>query len=269
MHFRDHFSSLTAQYAAFRPRYPAALFDYLVQVSPAADAAWDCACGSGQATLALAERFASVIATDASAAQIGAAPAHPKVTYRVARAEASGIDGASIDLIIVAQALHWFDLPEFYAEVRRVLRPGGVLAVWTYGAVQQVDPHIDPLIQELYRDILGPWWPPERRLVDEGYRTLDFPFEEWAPPAFSMEHRWSLPQLLGYFRSWSATGRYVAHHGIDPIAAFGERLRRVWGDPQQERTVKWPLSMRIGRMHRHASVDPASEPLELAANDIR
>jgi ubiquinone/menaquinone biosynthesis C-methylase UbiE len=129
--FKDHFSRLAAQYAEFRPRYPGALFDLLARVGPARELAWDCACGSGQATLDLVERFGSVVATDASAQQIAAAKPHPRVEYRVARAEDSGLESKSVDVITVAQSLHWFDRPAFYAEARRVLRPHGVLAVWT------------------------------------------------------------------------------------------------------------------------------------------
>lgn len=248
MQFQDHFSSLASSYAAFRPRYPAALFDYLAQVAPAREVAWDCACGSGQATLDLAERFGTVIATDASARQIGEALAHPRVSYRVAPAEDSGIASSSVDLITVAQALHWFDLGAFYAEARRVLRERGVLAVWTYSVLNTGEAQIDALIGELYHDVLGPWWPPERRLVDDRYRSLPFPFEEWTPPSFDMRQHWTLAELLGYLRTSSAASRYTAHHGVDPITAFGERLAGVWGDPLQPRTVSWPLSLRIGRV---------------------
>jgi len=243
--FKDHFSRLAAQYAAFRPRYPAALFDYLAAVAPARTAAWDCACGSGQATLDLAERFDGVIATDASAQQVAQALPHPHVTYRVAPAERSGLSPESVDLVTVAQSLHWFDFDAFYAEVRRVLRNDGVLAVWTYG-VQTVDsPQINAAVQEFYSETVGEYWPPERRLIEDGYRSLPFPFVEMIPPAFAMSERWTLPQLLGYFRSWSATSRYVQRNAVDPVTQLGEQIAPLWGEA--ERVIHWPLSMRLGR----------------------
>lgn len=247
MEFKDHFSRLAGRYASFRPHYPPALFDYLAQLCHQRQSAWDCACGTGQATLALAERFEAVIATDASPQQLAAAPQNVKVTYRVARAEESGIDASSVDLVTVAQALHWFDLDPFYAEVRRVLKPAGVLAVWTYGPLHVEGDGVDALVQEFYRDIVGPYWPPERRLVEAGYRGLAFPFAEVSPPSFNMEEQWERERLLGYLRTWSATARYVDDKGSDPVAALEDRLRPVWADADSVRRVRWPLVLRLGR----------------------
>jgi SAM-dependent methyltransferase len=245
--FSDHFAPVAASYADFRPTYPAALFAWLATLVPRHELAWDCAAGSGQASLDLATHFALVVATDASQAQLDAAPPHPRIEYRVAPAEASGLPDAAVDLVTVAQALHWFDLAGFYAEVRRVLQPGGVLAVWTYGVLTVEGAAVDALVQHFYHDTVGPYWPAERRHVETGYRSLPFPFREIAAPPFAMAARWTLPQLLGYFRSWSATGRFIAATGQDPVAALAERLAPLWGDPQQPRTVTWPLSLRVGR----------------------
>jgi ubiquinone/menaquinone biosynthesis C-methylase UbiE len=245
LQFKDHFSRVASQYAEFRPRYPQALFDYLADVAPSRTLVWDCACGSGQATLDLAERFASVMATDASAQQMEAAPVHPRITWSVARAESSGLPPDSVDLITVAQAAHWFDLDAFYAEARRVLRPKGVLALWTYGVHIFHDAAIDALAHELYEKTVGPYWPPERKHCEDGYRSLPFAFPEIVPPAFEMKERWTLPQLLGYLRSWSATSRYVQAKGTDPIEAFGKALQPLWGEGA--RLVEWPLGLRIGR----------------------
>jgi len=210
---------------------------------------WDCACGTGQATLALAAHFDAVIATDASPQQIAAAPAHVNVTYRVARADQSGIESDSIDLVTVAQALHWFDLDAFYAEVQRVLKPSGLLAVWTYGVLHvEEGSKIDTLLQEFYYDIVGPYWPPERRWVEEGYRGLAFPFAEIAAPSFNMEENWDREHLLGYLRTWSATSRYVDTRGVDPVAELEERLAPLWPDAGRVCKVTWPLSIRLGRM---------------------
>jgi len=249
MSFKDHFSRLAAQYSAFRPSYPAAIFDYVAQLCRERQKAWDCACGTGQASLALAERFDAVIATDASPQQLAAAPARANVTYRVARAEESGIESESVDLVTVAQALHWFDVDSFYGEVQRVLKPSGVLAAWTYGPlhVEACDARIEALVQEFYRDIVGPYWPPERRLVETGYRELAFPFAELQAPSFNMEQQWQRAQLLGYLRTWSATGRYVDETGVDPVAALEERIRPLWVDEHSTRRVTWPLALRVGR----------------------
>ena len=247
MAFKDHFSRLADQYSAFRPVYPPAIFDYLAQVCGERQIAWDCACGNGQATLALAERFEAVIGTDASPQQLAAAPARANVTYKVARAEESGIESNCVDLVTVAQALHWFDLDPFYGEVQRVLRPSGVLAVWTYGPLQVEGDGIDALFQEFYRDIVGPYWPPERRFVEAGYRGLAFPFAEISSPPFNMEERWERAHLLGYLRTWSATARYVDDKGVDPVAALEERLSPLWVDAHSARKVTWPVALRVGR----------------------
>ena len=245
--FNDHFAPVAGAYADFRPTYPPALFDWLAGIAPARGLAWDCACGSGQASVDLAERFGQVVATDASADQLAEAMAHPGVDYRQAAAESSGLADGSVDLITVAQALHWFDLPRFYAEARRVLKPGGVLAVWSYGVQTLDDAQVNAEVQHFYRDIVGPYWPAERVQVEQGYRSLDFPFAEFAAPALAMTTAWTLPRLLGYFRSWSATGRYIKARSEDPVAALAERLAPLWGDPATARAVTWPLAVRAGR----------------------
>lgn len=244
--FADHFAPVAASYANFRPRYPADLFAWLAGIAPGHDLAWDCACGNGQASLDLARHFRRVVATDASAAQLAGATAHEAVEYRLAPAEASGLPDASVDIIGVAQALHWFDLDRFHAEARRVLRPDGVLAAWSYGILRVEGEAVDDLVQRFYSEAVGPYWPPERRHVENGYRGQPFPFKELAPPAFAMTARWDLPRLLGYFRSWSATGRFIAARGEDPVAALAVELVPLWGDPEMTRLVNWPLSLRAG-----------------------
>ena len=201
--FRDHFASAAPAYAAFRPRYPAALFAALAEQAPGRHMAWDCATGSGQAAIGLAEQFEQVEATDASAAQLAAALAHPRVRYRQAPADASGLAPHSVELVTVAQALHWLDRPAFYAEARRVLAPGGVVAVWCYGLVE-LGAGVDEPIRAFYERTVGPYWPPERALVDSGYRTIDFPFAELALPAITMEAELTLQELGGYLGTWSA-----------------------------------------------------------------
>jgi SAM-dependent methyltransferase len=246
--FTDHFAPVAADYARFRPIYPPALFTWLAEIAPDHGVAWDCATGSGQAACDLAAYFARVIATDASPSQLAAAAPRPRVEYRIAPAEASGLTEGSVALVTVAQALHWFDLDRFYAEVRRVSRPGGMIAVWSYGVLVVESDPINDRVRAFYQDTVGPYWPPERRLVESGYRTLPFPFAELQPPAFSMAAAWSLPELLGYCRSWSATGRYVAERGDDPVPALAAELAPLWGSPSDRRGVSWPLALRAGRV---------------------
>jgi SAM-dependent methyltransferase len=187
-----------------------------------------------------------VVATDASREQIASAKAHPKVEFRVAPADQSGLPDESAGLITVAQSLHWFDLDRFYAEARRVLKPGGVLAVWAYGINQVEGESVNQLVQDFYSNTVGPYWPPERMLVESGYRTIPFPFAERTPPPFRMEARWPLEQLLGYFSTWSATNRFIKATGRNPIEPLMEALSRIWGDASASRLVVWPMSMRIG-----------------------
>lgn len=244
--FKDHFSPLAADYARFRPRYPDRLFAELAAVAPGRALAWDCATGNGQAAQGLAAWFDSVVATDASAAQLAAASGPANVRFAVAPAEASGLPAASVDLLLVAQAAHWFDLPAFYAEAARVLRPGGVLALLTYSGVR-ISPELDPPLRDFHHGLLGPYWPPERAHVERDYRDLPFPWPELPFPAQEMTADWTLDALMGYLGTWSATRAYREQAGEDPLPALRARLAPAWGDPARARTVRWPLPIRIGR----------------------
>lgn len=245
--FHDHFSPLAGRYAGFRPRYPAALFDHLATLVAPETVVWDCAAGSGQASVDLAQHFSRVVATDASEEQIAAANPHPKIDFRVALAEQSGLADAAVGLITVAQAVHWFDLPSFYAEVHRVLQPDGVLAVWCYGLNEVEGDAVNERVQHFYTHTLDNYWPPERRLVEAGYRTLPFPWAELPAPPLRIELSWTLQELLGYFSSWSATNRYITANKRDPLVPLAAELAPLWGDPERPRRVTWPISMRIGR----------------------
>jgi SAM-dependent methyltransferase len=244
MAFKDHFSRQAADYAKFRPRYPRELFEYLGSVAPSRQLAWDCGTGNGQAAIGLATVFDRVIATDASEKQISSAQPHEHVEYRVAPAENSGIQSDTVDLIMVAQALHWFDLDRFYAEARRVLKPYGVLSASAYNLLR-VEPAIDEIVNRYYHEVVGPFWPPERKLV-ENFADLPFPFHEIEPPKIEMTTHWNLDNLIGCLGTWSSTQRFMAATGADPLEQIIDELRRAWGNPQQVRSVIWPLTLRIG-----------------------
>ena len=244
--FPDHFSGHAADYARFRPDYPDALFDWLAQTAPARSLACDIATGNGQAASALARRFSRVVGTDASARQVRQAARSPKILYAVAAAESIPLASGSVDLVTVAQALHWFDRPRFWAEATRVLAPRGIVAVWSYDLLR-VSPEVDAGVHRLYRDVVGPYWPPERALVESGYGSLEFPFEEIVPPSFAMEKRWTLADLVGYVGTWSATRRYVEARGRNPLLEVQEELEAAWGDPGASRTILWALDLRAGR----------------------
>jgi SAM-dependent methyltransferase len=243
----DHFSAQAAEYAKARPTYPAELFTWLAQQCHTHDTAWDCGTGNGQAAQTLAAHFRHVHATDLSAEQVSQAKPHPCIDYRAAPAEASGLEDLSCDLVTVAQALHWFCYDSFYAEVKRVLKPGGLFAAWTYTLLQG-EPEFNAIVQDFYTNTVGPWWPSERRWVDLGYRDMPFAFDDIPTPRFEIRREWTLADLLAYARTWSATQRCIKQTGDDPCMALGERLREVWPDPETRNTILWPIALRCGRL---------------------
>jgi SAM-dependent methyltransferase len=245
--FKDHFSGHAADYRAFRPTYPPELFAFLASVSPGRDLVWDCGTGSGQAALPMADYFERVFATDASAEQVKNAEPHPRVEYAVAPAEACPLPNACADLVTVAQALHWFDHARFYPEVRRVCKPGGLFAAWSYD-FHSVNPDIDPLLNRLEADFIGSYWPPERAYVDAGYRTIPFPFEEVETPKLEMTAEWDLGTLLGYMNTWSALKRFEKANGFNPLERLEGQFAEAWVDPATMRTVRWKLILRVGRV---------------------
>ncbi len=245
--FVDHFSAVSSGYATFRPSYPSALFAALADAAPSRALAWDCGCGTGQASVALASYFEQVVATDASAAQIAHAMPDARVTYGVAPAEQSDLADRSVALITVAQALHWFDVDAFHAEASRVLVPNGVIAEWSYALLECP---LVPMLTQVMSDFdkaMGEWWPKERAFVDRQYRDLAFPFAPLDVGAFAMDATWSLGQLLGYVDTWSAVSRYRASTGHDPILPLTVAFREAWGAQAMQRLV-WPLTLRVGRL---------------------
>jgi SAM-dependent methyltransferase len=242
--FNDYFGAAAKAYASYRPGYPAALFDWLCTVSKGRERAWDCGTGSGQAAVALADHFVEVVASDPSVAQLLSAARTPRLSYLAMTAEEVALRTASADLVTVAQALHWFDRPRFFAEADRVLRAGGTLAVWSYGLLT-IDPLVDRQVDHLYRDVLGPYWPSGRSFVDSGYAGIALPYAELSRPDIAMEVEWSLEQFGGYVSSWSALGRYRAREGADPLPGFLDALSGMWGTGT--RRIRWPLVIRAGR----------------------
>jgi SAM-dependent methyltransferase len=247
--FHDHFSGGAADYAAFRPAYPEGLFEWLAAHTAGHDLAWDCATGNGQAARGLARHYSRVVGTDASAGQLEHAFADPRIAYRVAAAEHSGLEDGTVDIVTVAQALHWLPLTPFFAEAQRVLAPGGLVAVWGYSLPGTASAGIDRELERFHDVIVGPYWPPERKMVDQHYRGVPFPFRELAVPPFAMEQSLTRGGLEGYLRTWSATQRYrAAHPNDDPLDQIASVLAAEWPDPDEMRIIRWPMFVRAGRL---------------------
>jgi SAM-dependent methyltransferase len=245
---RDHFSSVASGYAAFRPRYPTALFDWLALVSHQHNVAWDCACGSGQASWPLASHFDMVVATDVSPTQVATATPTETIRCVVAAAELVPLADGVVDLVSVAQALHWFVGEAFFAEVRRVVGPGGVFAAWTYGMPHIVSDAVETAVHRFINELLGPYWAPEIRLVLDGYASIDLPFAELETPGFEMRAQWTLARFLGFVRTWSAVGRFVETHCEDPVVQLAAELGDLWGSEGDLLTISWRLDLRAGRV---------------------
>jgi SAM-dependent methyltransferase len=246
MTFKDHFSTAAQLYADARPRYPEALMDFVASSAPSRERVWDVGCGNGQASLALAERFTHVLATDPSAEQIARAPVCENVRFLVERAEESSADDASCDAVTVAQALHWFDRERFFDEVKRVLKPNGVLVVWGYSTF-----HIAPVVDDLFTDIvlhaIEPDWPKENALLWHGYESIVFPFEKLPVPALDVEVQWTLDALLTYVRTWSGTRRYMERTGDDVVLRAKDAIAAHW-DIDEKRVVRMPIHLQARRM---------------------
>lgn len=248
MGFHDHFSGHAREYARFRPRYPAALFAYLATLPARRERGWDVGTGNGQVAAGLAEHFDVVVASDPSRRQLAHAVRHPNVRYVLARAEDAFVLAGAVDLVMVGQALHWFDRDRFFAVARRAVRGGGIVAVWGY-ALARVCPAVDALTDRLYAGILDGYWAAARRLVDDEYRGITFPFEEVPkPPSFAMEASLTLDAFVGYLGTWSAVRRYAERNGVDPVSEIEDALRCAWGAPDAVRPVRWPMFGRVGRV---------------------
>lgn len=245
--FKDHFSGHARDYAAYRPWYPDELFELLASLTAKRDRVWDCATGNGQAATGLARHFAHVVASDASVQQLKSRRQHERIDYCAGLAEAAPLADACCDLVTVAQSVHWFDFERFYAEVRRVLRPGGLLALWTYGLFR-VQADIDALVDHFYADVVGAYWPPERDYVEAEYRTIPFPFEELHPKPIVLKTQWKFDEVMNYLGTWSAVQRYRDAKKDDPLPALRAELQPLWGETELVREVSWTLHLRVGRI---------------------
>lgn len=245
MEFKDHFSGHAQSYAAARPGYPSELFDFLQSECSERNFAWDCATGNGQAAVGLAPYFKNVLATDASSEQIEQTQSQENIQYRVMPAEYPELDDASVDLVTVAQAIHWFDIEKFFSGVERVLKVNGLLAVWSYG-LHKISPECDAITEKLYSEIVGKYWPPERASVEKGYDEIHFPFAALNSPSFEIRCHWTCAEVLGYYNSWSAVQRYMAENETSPLELIKSDLINAWGDVEQ-REVNWPISLYVSR----------------------
>ncbi len=242
--FKDYFSENSEEYSRFRPKYPIELFSYLSSVSKQHLKAWDCATGTGQSATSLSDYFSTVIATDASKTQIINAEKKQNITYQVATAENSNIQENSIDLITVAQALHWFNIDAFSKEANRVLKDKGIISVWAYNLLSVQD-DIDETINYLYNTVLWEYWTKERIMVENGYKNVQLSFKEIEAPVFSISTEWNLSQLIGYLCTWSATRNYQKKLGINPVEEIHDKISKMWGSPEKVLSVRWPLSIRL------------------------
>jgi len=245
----DYFSSQANTYRRFRPSYPEGLFEFLSKELHSGCLIWDCATGNGQAAMQFDQRF-KVVATDQSSSQLSYRSFSSNILYAQAKAEHAPFGDRSVSLVTVAQALHWFDFDAFYREVRRVLKSGGMIAAWTYSflsASPQLGSDIDECVRSFYYDVVGAYWPPERRWVDQLYETIPFPFDDIQAPDFYLDLSWNLNELIGYLSSWSSVAQYIKSTNTDPIPDLERQLAQLWGDPQVKKAMKWKLGLKIGK----------------------
>lgn len=241
---KDRFSQHSEDYKKYRPSYPDELYTFIFQLLSSTEQAWDCGTGNGQVAFVLAEYFKQVFATDISEKQLAQAAVLPNITYKVERAEQTSFPPHSFDLITVAQAIHWFDFDAFYKEVKRTLKPKGLLVVMGYGLMQTAAP-IQQIIEHFYTHTIGPYWDKERVYIDEGYTTIPFPFKEIQAPSFHNKIEWTLPQLMGYLHTWSAVKRYEQKGHINPLSFIEKDLKENWGE-EITQSIVFPMLLRIG-----------------------
>jgi ubiquinone/menaquinone biosynthesis C-methylase UbiE len=245
MAIKDLFSQQAKAYAAFRPTYPETLYEFIFSHLKSRDEAWDCATGNGQVARKLAMKFSKVFATDISQQQIDEGFKADNIFYSVSRAEQTSFPDDQFDLITVGQALHWIDTTAFYNEVKRTSRNGALIGVWGYSLLS-VDPVIDEHFRDFYFNIVGPHWDAARKIVEDEYRSIPFPFDEIKSPSFSIDVQWTKQQFAGYLSSWSATQKFIKEKGTDPVPPFMQRLKALWNDTEVK-PVRFPLFLKLGK----------------------
>jgi len=245
--FKDNFSQQSDIYVKYRPQYPVELYSFLSSLTEGHELVWDCGTGNGQAAVGLAAFYDRVVATDPSEQQIINALPHDRVQYAVEKAEQTSLPDHCADMVTIANALHWFDLDVFYREVRRVLKPGGVVAAWAYG-IPTIEPAVDALLHKFHFGILDSYWRPENRLVEQEYRTIAFPFEQVVCPGSYSEKMMSVTDMIGYLNTWSAVQRFINEQQYNPTDQLAEELRRIWQE-EEVKTVRWKLILKAGRVN--------------------
>ena len=241
---KDNFSQRASIYAQYRPHYPSALFEYIISFVKEKELAWDCGTGNGQSARALCNYFKKVFATDISQKQIDNAYKAPNIFYATEPAEQTSLANKTVHLITVAQAIHWFNFEKFYAEVKRVAKPGAVIAVWTYSLLHISD-DIDKIISNFHFKTLENYWDPERKYVNDGYTSIPFPFTEIETPTFIIEVNWSLKELSGYVNTWSALQKYIHAHSFNPVNELINKIQPHWGN-KVKRNIVFPVHLRLG-----------------------
>ncbi len=241
---KDNFSQRASIYAQYRPDYLGELFEYILGFVKEKKLAWDCGTGNGQSAKVLSKYFQKVFATDISQKQIDHAHKEANIFYAIEPAEKTSLADKTVDLITVAQAIHWFDFENFYAEVNRVAKPGAVIAAWTYSLLH-ISPTIDPLINEYHYKTLENYWDPERKYVNDGYAGIPFPFEKIPTPAFSIEVNWSLEELEGYLNTWSALQKFIAANSYSPVPELVNNIEQHWGNSEKRKMI-FPVHLKLG-----------------------
>lgn len=248
--FKDNFSKQAEIYAKFRPAYPKELFEFLKRLTAEHKLAWDCGTGNGQSALKLADYYEKVYATDPSGEQIKNATTHDRIVYKVENAEApSSIEANSVDLITVAQAIHWFDFDKFYAQVKRVLKTNGIIAAWTYG-LPAITKELDSIIKDFHDNVVGEFWLPENKLVEKEYSTIPFPFNTIKTPDFFIKKQITLSEISGLLRSWSATQKYIDKYNENPLVYLSQKLQEHWKSSKAEKEITWKLILKVGKIAR-------------------
>ena len=243
---KDNFSKQAIDYSKFRPQYPEEIIEYIISFVNNKSTALDIATGNGQVAHKLSAYFKKVYATDISQKQLDNAIQAENVIYSKEPAENTSFENQKFDLIVVAQAVHWFDFEVFYKEIYRILKPDGIFAVLGYGLFF-TNTDSDKILRHFYYNIIGPYWDAERRYLDENYETIPFPFEEIPTKKFENQFTWTFETLIGYLQTWSSVQHYISKKKQNPIDLIYDDLKVSW--QKNDKKVVFPLLLRIGKLN--------------------